>query len=47
MHAVMHNQYIGSYYQEKCKRHGHYPILKINTNAAAMIFGHAKNIIGT
>ena len=41
----MRNQHIGSLYQQKSKRHVHFPILKTSLNGASKIFGLVNKVI--
>jgi len=42
----MHNQHIGSLYEQTSKRHVQFPILKISVNGASKIFGLINKVIG-
>jgi len=42
----MHNQHIGSLYQQKSKRHVQFPILNMSITGASTIFGLRNEVIG-
>jgi len=46
MLAVMSKEHIGSLYQQKSKRHVHFPILKMSLNGASTIDGLENKVIG-